>query len=147
MSKTLALRPRLNEKTYTLSASRVYVFDVPKDVNKHGVARAVESQFEVKVTAVNTVNVIGKAKRTISLTGKRAKNAEGKRADSKKAYVTLAKGFSLPFFDAVDEEQEKEQAIQSKFDKATAKEAAKAAKPARRGLRRAKKDAPSQETK
>lgn len=138
MSKTITLKPRLNEKTYGLAESRVYVFDVDPGVNKHTVARAVEAQFEVKVISVNTTNINGKAKRTISVNGKRMKNSEGRRNDFKKAYVTLAKGSSLPFFNAIEEEQEKEQASQEKFDKAVTKQAAKDSKPARRGLLRKK---------
>ncbi len=134
MSKTITLRPRLNEKTYALAESRVYVFDVDRSVNKHSIARAVEAQFEVKVTAVNTTNIPGKAKRIISITGKRMKNAEGSRGDIKKAYVTLAEGNSLPFFNAIEEEEQKEQEVQAKVDKAAAKQASKDAKPARRGL-------------
>lgn len=139
MSKTTSLRPRLNEKTYGLSASRVYVFEVEKSVNKHTIARAVETQFDVKVTTVNTLNTKGKAKRIISITGKRTKNAEGRRTDIRKAYVTLAEGHSLPFFDAVEAEEAKEQAVQEKVDKAATKQAEKTAKPARRGLLRSKK--------
>ncbi len=103
MSKTISLRPRLNEKTYGLANSRVYVFDVERDVNKHSIARAVEAQFEVKVIAVNTTNIPGKTKRIISITGKRMKNAEGSRKDLKKAYVTLAEGQGLPSFNAIEE--------------------------------------------
>lgn len=143
MSKTITLRPRLSEKTYGLSTSRVYVLEVPVNVNKHSVARAVEAQFEVKVDSVNIMNVKGKAKRIVSLTGKRQKNAEGRRSDSKKAYVTLAKGHSLPFFDAVEEEAEQEQKVQAKIDKAAEKQAEKAEKQATKkprlgGLRRKK---------
>ena len=138
MSKTIVLKPRLNEKTYAQAANRVYVFDVDRSVNKHSVARAVEAQFEVKVLSVNTTNIPGKAKRIISINGKRLKNAEGSRNDYKKAYVTLAEGFGLPFFDAVEEEEQKEQATQQKVDQAAAKQAEKAAKPAKRGLLRKK---------
>lgn len=140
MSKAITLKPRLNEKTYALAATGVYVFEIDRDVNKHSVARAVEAQFDVKVVEVNTVNVKGKAKRIISLTGKRMVNAEGKRPDFKKAYVTLAEGQSLPFFEAIEEAEEKESAAQEKIDKAAAKQAEKETKPARRGLRRTKKD-------
>jgi large subunit ribosomal protein L23 len=140
MSKSLTLRPRLSEKTYGLSAGRVYVVEVPATANKHTVARAIESQFEVKVTKVNITNINGKAKRTISITGKRMVNSNGKRSDVKKAYVTLAEGNSLPFFAAIEEEEQKETAVQEKIDKAAEKQAAKEAKPARRGLRRAKKE-------
>lgn len=125
MSKAIALKPRLNEKTYGLAASRVYVFDVDRSVNKHIIARAVEAQFEVKVSAVNTTNIPGKAKRTINIAGKRMKNASGSRNDFKKAYVTLAEGNALPFFDAIEEEEQQEQATQEKFDKVAAKQAAK----------------------
>ena len=131
MSKTISLRPHLSEKTYGLSSKRVYVFTIDKDVNKHSVARAVEAQFEVKVQAVNVTNLDGKAKRTISVTGKRSVNSNGKRNDIKKAYVTLKEGFSLPFFAAVEEAETQEQATQDKIDKAAAK---KAEKPAKRGL-------------
>jgi len=134
MSKTINLRPHLSEKTYGLSAKGVYVFTIDKDVNKHSVARAVESQFEVKVVAVNVTNLDGKAKRTVSVTGKRSVNSNGKRNDIKKAYVTLAEGQSLPFFAAVEEAETKEQNTQEKIEKAAAKQAEKAAKPARRGL-------------
>lgn len=125
MSKTITLKPRLNEKTYGLAASRVYVFDVDRSVNKHSIARAVEAQFDVTVTEVNTANIAGKSKRTINLTGRRLKNAEGSRPSFKKAYVTLAEGNALPFFDAIEEEEQKEQAAQEQFDKAAAKQAAK----------------------
>ncbi len=128
MSKTLVLRPRLSEKTYGLSESRVYVVDVPKVANKHTVARAMEAQFEVKVNRVNIANIKGKSKRVISITGKRMKNAEGRQNDIKKAYVTLAEGHSLPFFAAIEEEGQKEQNIQEKVDKAAAKQATKTAK-------------------
>ncbi len=134
MSKTISLRPHLSEKTYGLSSKGVYVFTIDKDVNKHSVARAVEAQFEVKVKAVNVTNLDGKAKRTISVTGKRSVNSMGKRNDIKKAYVTLAEGFSLPFFAAVEEAEVQEQATQAKVEKAAAKQADKAAKPAKRGL-------------
>ena len=82
------------------------MFDVDKSVNKHSIARAVEAQFEVKVSSVNTTTIPGKAKRTVSVNGKHVKNAAGKRSDLKKAYVTLRGGDSLPFFDAVEEEEQ-----------------------------------------
>lgn len=134
--KSIILRPRLSEKTYGLSEQRVYVVAVPSNVNKHAVARAVEAQFEVKVAKVNILNVAGKAKRTVSITGKRMKNATGKRSDIKKAYITLAEGHSLPFFAAIEEEDAKEKSTQEKIDKAAEKQAKKAQP--RRGLRRKK---------
>ncbi len=130
MSKSLILRPRLSEKTYNLSENRVYVVDVPGNANKHSIARAIESQFEVKVDKVNTTVIKGKSKRIISASGKRVKNTQGRRSDIKKAYVTLSEGHSLPFFAAIEEEEQKEQAAQEKIDKAVAKQTAKEAKKA-----------------
>lgn len=128
MSKAIILQPRLNEKTYILADRRVYVFDVDKAVNKHSIARAVEQQFDVEVVSVNTTNISGKTKRTMNLTGKRYLNNDGKRKDIKKAYVTLAEGNALPFFDAIEEEEQKEQATQAKLEKAMTKQADKEAK-------------------
>jgi large subunit ribosomal protein L23 len=136
MSKTIVLRPRLSEKTYSLSESRVYVVDVPKGLNKHEVKKAIEAQFEVKVTKVNVTNIPGKAKRTISLSGKRMTNSEGKRTDIRKAYITLAEGNSLPFFAAVEEEEKKEEALQEKFEKAATKQAQKEEKKGRGSILR-----------
>ena len=71
MLKEIALRPRLTEKTYALSESSVYVIDIDKNHNKDTIAKAVAAQFNVEVAGVRIVNVKGKTKRTINLTGKR----------------------------------------------------------------------------
>lgn len=147
MSKSIALKPRLNEKTYGLASSRVYVFDVDRSVNRHGIARAVESQFDVKVIKVNTANIPGKSKRVISLSGKRVKGSDGSRNDFKKAYVTLAEGHGLPFFDAIEEEEQKEQVTQEKFDKAAAKQAEKDAKAEKKAAKSESKPAAKAEPK
>jgi large subunit ribosomal protein L23 len=144
MNKDLTLIPLLNEKTYELSKSKnVYVFRIPNEANKHSVARAIKAQFDVNVIAVNTLNSKGKRKRIVSITGKRSVNAEGKRIDTKKAYVTLKKGDSLPFFEAVEEAEEKRASTQEKFDKVADKQAKKDIKAEtkpRRILGRAKKE-------
>ena len=127
---TFTLIPRLSEQTYALAQSgRVYVFDVPQAANKHSVARAVAEQFKVKVISVNITNVRGKAKSTISLTGRRRGNP-GARSDFAKAYVKLAEGSSLPIFAAVEEAEAKEQKAQDEVDKAAAKQAKRTAQKA-----------------
>lgn len=126
MSTQIILKPRLSEKTYAQSTKRVYAFDVPRDVNKHTVARAVEAQFDVVVTEVNILNRKGKAKRTLSQGGRR--QAMGREATYKKAYVTLAEGNELPFFAAIEEAEEQQSDTQAKLDKAAEKSAAKEAK-------------------
>jgi large subunit ribosomal protein L23 len=115
----------MSEKTYAQSQKGVYVFDVSGEVNKHSVAHAVEQQFEVVVASVNITNIPGKAKRTIYKGGKAVK---GRESDTKKAYVKLAEGHSLPIFAAIEEEEAKQEATQEKLDKVAAKVADKDAK-------------------
>ena len=57
------------------------------DASKDEIAAAVEALFKVNVTKVNTINVKGKTKRFRGIIGK--------RADVKKAIVTLAEGQSI----------------------------------------------------
>lgn len=128
MYKQLILQPRMSEKAYAQSMqNRTYVFDVPGAVNKHSVASAVELQYDVKVAKVNITNIPGKAKRTVYKGGRAV---AGRESDTKKAYVTLAEGNSLPIFAAIEEEEAKQEAVQEKVDKAAAKKADKVAKKA-----------------
>jgi large subunit ribosomal protein L23 len=137
MYKQIALKPRLSEKSFAQSQKRVYVFAVPGDANKHTVARAVEVQFDVKVTDVNISILKGKSKRTVSQKGRRQLN--GSTSDVKKAYVTLAEGNSLPIFAAEEEAETKQDKIQTQVDKAAAKQAEKEAKDAAKQAKKEKK--------
>ncbi len=105
MSKTMILRPRISEKAYAHSQEKnVYVFMVPTDSNKATVADAVEAQFGVTVETVNLLNVKGKTKRTYRRGGR---FSMGKRADVKKAYVTVKEGDNIPVFAAEEEADNK----------------------------------------
>ena len=80
--------PRVSEKTARLQeVSNQYVFEVATDATKADIKVAVEKLFDVKVEAVNVVNVKGKTKSF--------KFREGRRNDWRKAYVTLAEGQSI----------------------------------------------------
>lgn len=117
--KTVVLKPILSEKAYGLSQLRnQYVFAVPSDANKHTIARAVSAQYEVTVTEVNVANVAGKAKRTIS---KKGRVAAGRQSDTRKAYVTLKAGDSLPIFAALEEEAAEAEKAAADSDKQSAK--------------------------
>jgi large subunit ribosomal protein L23 len=70
-----------------------YFFEVAPEANKHEIRQAVEHFFGVKVTEVRTMNYRGKIKRMGRF--------QGKRADWKKAVVTLAKDDSIDLFDIV----------------------------------------------
>lgn len=73
---------------------RVVVFKVRPEATKRQVKTAVREIFDVEVDSVRTANFRGKVKRM----GK----YRGRRADWKKAYVTLKPGQDMPeFFDTV----------------------------------------------
>jgi len=138
MSKTVTLLPRImSEKAYRVSQlHRTYVFDIPQGLNKQSVAQAVAVQFDVTVTNVNILNRPGKAKRTVT----KRLQARGRDVASRKAYVTIAVGQSLPIYAAAEEAEAKQEAVQEKVDKAVAKQAAKEAKPAKKlSLKRSSK--------
>ncbi len=69
------------------------IFEVHPHANKHEIKQAVEHFFGVKVVDVRTMNVLGKVKRLGRFSGK--------RADWKKAIVTLAEGDTIDLFDQV----------------------------------------------
>ncbi len=128
MSKTIALKPRMSEKTYaSAQTTNTFVFVIPKSTNKIEVAEAVTAQFNVTVINVRTVVVKGKPARSIRL-GKYRKNVMGTRADYKKAFVTLKEGDSIPIFAAVEEAEAKEAKAAEKAEKKAAKSAKKETK-------------------
>lgn len=79
--------PVITEKATALSAANQVVFRVPLDATKPEIRAAVETLFNVKVQAVNTLIVKGKVKRF--------RGRPGRRSDWKKAMVRLAPGFSI----------------------------------------------------
>lgn len=97
MTNLTLLKPRISEKAYGLSQLRnTYVFDIPAGANKFDVAKAVAGQYSVGVTAVRITGLPGKPKRAYNARSRRFHRAD--RAGIRKAYVTLKKGDSLPFF-------------------------------------------------
>ena len=74
----------ITEKSQRISEANQVVFRVRGDASKPEIKQAVEGLFNVKVTAVNTLNVKGKVKRF--------RGTVGRRSDWKKAIVTLAEG-------------------------------------------------------
>jgi len=65
-----------------------YFFRVAPDANKIEIRKAVESLFRVSVSAVNTMNALGKKKRVRTA-------SYGKRPDWKRAIVTLKEGSKI----------------------------------------------------
>jgi large subunit ribosomal protein L23 len=90
--RDILLSPVVSEKSYSLLDENKYTFLVAPDANKTEIKIAVESVFDVKVTGVNTLNRTGKKRRTRSGTGK--------RADTKRAIVSVADGQRIDIFSA-----------------------------------------------
>ena len=125
MPLTMPLKPRMSEKSYGQShGDNTYTFDVPMDANKIEIARSVEAQFEVKVETVRISILKGKQARSIRIGGAR-KAVSGSRVDTKKAYVKVKEGDSIPVFASIDEAEKKQEKLEKKLAKKTKKEASK----------------------
>ena len=79
--------PLITEKGTMVSEHNQVVFRVPLKATKPQIKKAVEGLFKVTVTGVNTLITKGKLKRF--------RGRPGRRADVKKAIVTLAAGQSI----------------------------------------------------
>ncbi|MBE6364117.1 MAG: 50S ribosomal protein L23 [Lentisphaerae bacterium] len=80
------IAPVVTEKCNALIQDKKYTFRVHPSAGRIEIAKAVEELFKVKVAKVNVMNYQGKAKRA----GRTMKM--GRRADWKRAVVTLAEG-------------------------------------------------------
>lgn len=88
------VRPVITEKsTDQLEKNQAYTFVVDKDANKLQIAEAVEKLFNVHVRNVRTMRYRGKQRRV--------GRTIGRRADWKKAVVTLRDGDSIEIFEGV----------------------------------------------
>jgi large subunit ribosomal protein L23 len=79
--------PHVSEKSARLQEINQYVFEVAAGATKADIKAAVEQMFDVKVAAVNLVNVKGKVKSF--------RFRPGHRAGLRKAYVRLAAGQTI----------------------------------------------------
>ena len=82
--REVIIKPIVSEKSYNLIDNGKYTFEVDPRSNKTEIKQAIEVIFNVKVDRVNTLNRVGKARRT--------KFGLGKRKDTKRAIVTLTSG-------------------------------------------------------
>ena len=88
--RDILLAPVVSEKSYGLLDENKYTFEVARDANKTQIKIAVEQVFGVKVTSVNTINRVGKRRRT--------RYGWGKRPDVKRAIVSVAEGQRIDIF-------------------------------------------------
>lgn len=91
-------KPLVTEKGTNLKeTSNRYVFRVDLAANKRQIKKAVEETFRVRVIDVRTAVYRGKPRVVMNKGGRFA----GKKADWKKAFVTLAEGDKIDVFDVV----------------------------------------------
>ena len=91
--RDILIAPVVSEKSYGLLDANKYTFIVHPDANKTEIKIAVEKVFNVKVTSVNTMNRQGKTRRT--------RYGIGKRANTKRAIVSLTDGDRIDIFGQV----------------------------------------------
>ena len=83
----VVLNPLVTEKATQMSEFNKMVFSVPLTANKLEIKLSIEKIFSVKAISVNTILLKGKVKRF--------KGVIGRRANTKKAIVTLAPGNTI----------------------------------------------------
>jgi large subunit ribosomal protein L23 len=95
----ILVRPVITEKNTVLMDRDQYTFEVASEANKIQIREAVEKLFNVRVKAVNTLNVKG-AKRSRAI--RRGKGRiYGHERSWKKAIVTLFPGQRIDIFEQV----------------------------------------------
>lgn len=93
-SHDIIRKPVITEKSMAAMAEKKYTFIVQINANKVQIKRAIEEVFGVKVENVQTMRTMGKIKRM----GVHV----GKRADVKKAIITLSEeSKSIEFFEGM----------------------------------------------
>ena len=83
----VVLNPLITEKATQMSEFNKMVFSVPLSASKFDIKLSIEKIFSVKVKSVNTILLKGKVKRF--------KGILGRRANTKKAIITLAPGNTI----------------------------------------------------
>jgi large subunit ribosomal protein L23 len=89
--RDVIIRPVVSEKSYAGLEANRYTFLVHPDANKTEIKEAIQKIWNVQVVGVNTMKRKGKVKRSRYVTGR--------RADQKRAVVTLAAGDSIEIFE------------------------------------------------
>lgn len=92
-------RPLITEKNTLLMEKDQYTFEVATEANKIQIREAVEALFNVRVKAVNTLNV--KARQRSRAIRRGRGRISGHEASWKKAIVTLYPGQRIDVFEQV----------------------------------------------
>ena len=90
-TRDVIIRPVVSEKSYAGLERNTYTFLVDPRANKTEIKEAIQKIWNVQVLSVNTLMRRGKVKRR--------RYTQGKRADQKRAIVTLAEGDTIEIFE------------------------------------------------
>ena len=82
--RDIIIKPIISEKSYALIDEGKYTFEVDTRSNNTEIKQAIEEIFSVKVDSINTLNRVGKTRKT--------RFGMGKRKDTKRAIVSLKSG-------------------------------------------------------
>ena len=94
--RIILVKPLYTEKIARLQDKQnKYAFEVARNANKIEIRKAVEKNFEVKVSSIRTMLMPGKMRQQMT----RAGRFHGRRPEWKKAIITLAEGHKLELFE------------------------------------------------
>ena len=95
----ILIRPVVTEKMTALQETEnKYAFEVPVNINKIDIKKAVEERFNVKVSKVAISNRKGKAKQMTVKSNGRTIRTDGFAKRKKRAIVTLIDGYNIDLF-------------------------------------------------
>ena len=94
----IEIRPIVTEKAMTASEKlNRFTFAVSPDANKFQIKDVVEKLYNVRVVKVNTAVYAGKRKKRYTKAGL----IRGRKPSFKKAYVTVAEGQTIDFYNNI----------------------------------------------
>ncbi|SDM06986.1 large subunit ribosomal protein L23 [Catalinimonas alkaloidigena] len=95
--RSILIRPLVTEKFTKLNEKGVYGFEVNRDSDKLQIRHEIESMYNVRVKSVRTVNYQGKPKSRYTKAGV----ISGRTQNTKRAYVQLAEGEFIDFYENI----------------------------------------------
>jgi large subunit ribosomal protein L23 len=96
----ILIRPIVTEKQTRMtekSGNRIYGFEVAKGANKVEIKKAIEKKYDVQVQTIRTSILPPVVRRRMT----RAGTLEGKTNAVKRAYVTIAEGKEIDFYNTL----------------------------------------------
>lgn len=103
MNKNILVRPIVTEKSTILNEKQNrYAFVVDKNANKIEIKKAVEEMYGVSVVSVNTLVMPAKNKTKFTKKGQ----IHSRKGSYKKAYISLAQGDNIDFYEYTDRTDE-----------------------------------------